>query len=835
MFSRNSLAPRLIGAILVTTLVISAVGAVVAASVYRRAIEQRQLDTLDAFIGERAERVNELFQYVAEAHQASAAALDQRLAQNDIAASAAAFDEIFPPFGDGSRRSIDALYEGRRDESGDWRSQVAGIFTPPGALTEADRALLYAAYTVVDRGGEMYRRRISNLYFYTQDNQLIISATGRPDDLLFYRREAPGDWDFRDSSLVGLIDPSTNPNGVFVCDELSPVLYDPESQALTTGCFTPYERDGVRVGAFGTTIDVAEYFEAAMADAPPNGENLFINGSGNLITHAELLDGAVTPERVASLAARLDLDAIVDAIGAADHGAAISPGDRRVIAWSRIPGPGWSFVSVVDHSVLRAEANRQALAVLGVALLGVIAQAVIIAILLHRSVISPLRALNNAFGANSPRRAAPPASFMAANHEIGELARSLEGYSHAREEALEELEDRVAERTRELQAAKDARGDFLARMSHELRTPLNAVINLASALETDTETDQAREKARLIKSSGESLNYILNDVLDMSKIEAGKLEIAPEWTDISELLGDMVRLFTPNAEAKGVTLTLAGAETLPDLAFTDPHRLRQCLTNLLSNAIKFTSEGGVEVRVAARRDSELSHIAIEVADSGLGVAPDKLATLFTPFTQADATTASQFGGTGLGLAITRQLASLLGGAVSARSTLGEGSVFTLEFTAPAKNASASADTAASSPRDDTASHGALEGLRVLLVEDNPTNRFVVTSMLQKQKMAFTEAENGERALEALGDAEFDLILMDVQMPVMDGFETTRRIREAAGPVSDSPIVALTAHAAPEDVRRCLDAGMDAYASKPLSAPALLTAISEALRRRGRTG
>jgi len=439
----------------------------------------------------------------------------------------------------------------------------------------------------------------------------------------------------------------------------------------------------------------------------------------------------------------------------------------------------------------------------------------------------------------------------ALEHAVADLRREIE----VRREAERAASDAQAT----AQAANASKSQFLANMSHEIRTPMNGVLGMAELLlETDLAPDQ-RRFAQAIHGSGAALLGIVNDILDFSKIEAGKLDFEVVPFDPVALVGEIVDLLATRAGDRGVSLTCAFLDPLPECIVGDPLRVRQILTNLVGNALKFTAHGTVDIRVRRATEADLGPpapghadggIRFEVHDTGIGIAGDVLERLFTVFTQADSTTTRRFGGTGLGLAISRQLAEAMGGRIGVQSEEGRGSMFW--FSVPlgpvavldvgmAEEARADAQLAIlDSPalrttRTATGSHGMVTGIarrvvgtrraRILVAEDNPVNLQIATSMLTKCGCDWVSAGNGREAVAAWLEAveqPFDLILMDCQMPELDGFAATAEIRsaEAAGRSADVhgqiAIVALTANAVRGDREQCLAAGMNDYLSKPFS-------------------
>ncbi|MGE5493188.1 MAG: response regulator [Actinomycetota bacterium] len=376
------------------------------------------------------------------------------------------------------------------------------------------------------------------------------------------------------------------------------------------------------------------------------------------------------------------------------------------------------------------------------------------------------------------------------------------------------------------EAASTAKSRFLAAMSHEIRTPMNGILGMAQILqEPRMEDAERREYANTILSSGQSLLRLLNDILDLSKVEAGKLELRPSAFDPGRLIAEIASLFAEPAHEKGLALNTAwnGPEACRYRA--DASLLRQMLTNFASNSIKFTFHGSIRIEareVARVGDSALLEFA--VADTGIGIPEDKRSLLFQPFSQVDGSDTRQFGGTGLGLSIVSNLARLMEGEVGVESKEGKGSRFWFRVRAEVMPA------AELSPPSAQADFPAgLAGRHVLLVEDNGINRMVIRTMLEKHGVRTSSADNGQEALDALaGGFVPDLILMDCQMPVMDGFEATARIRqrELALGLTRTPIVALTAGAFEEDRHRCLGAGMDDFLAKPINLSELLAALAK---------
>ncbi len=372
------------------------------------------------------------------------------------------------------------------------------------------------------------------------------------------------------------------------------------------------------------------------------------------------------------------------------------------------------------------------------------------------------------------------------------------------------------------EAAAEAKAAFLANMSHEIRTPMNGVMGVLHLLKTEKLTEDGRSLLGEALNCGAMLNELLNDVIDFSKIEAGRLELACEPLDPAALVSGVARLLEPQAASKGLQL-IVDADPALGWVRADPVRLRQALFNLVGNAVKFTEKGHVVVRC---RRVDAGALRFEIDDTGVGIAQAAQPRLFQRFNQADASTTRKFGGSGLGLAITRRLAELMQGEVGFTSIEGRGSTFWLEVRAEPAEAQAEVIEI----------HEALlQGVHVLVVEDNATNRLIASKLLENLGASVETAADGYLGVEAADRGSFDLILMDIQMPGIDGLEAARRIRALGGAAAAIPIVALTANVLSHQRLAYLDAGMDGVVGKPISPASLLAEIAEALARREAAG
>jgi PAS domain S-box-containing protein len=385
-------------------------------------------------------------------------------------------------------------------------------------------------------------------------------------------------------------------------------------------------------------------------------------------------------------------------------------------------------------------------------------------------------------------------------------------------DARKQQELALIEAERAAQAAAEAKSQFLANMSHEIRTPMNGVLGVLHLLQNEKLSAEGVELLQEASNCGRMLSQLLDDVIDFSRIEAGRLDLSPEPIDAVQVLDSVAGLLRPNAEAKGLELRVSSCGR-PGWIQADPVRLRQGLFNLIGNAVKFTGAGHVEARLTVSGEGQRRRLRFEIEDTGIGIPEQAQTALFNRFQQADGSTSRRFGGSGLGLAITRRLAQLMDGDVGFSSAEGAGSTFWLEINVDAAEPTAAAEEIPAP---------ALEGMSILLVEDNPTNRLVASKMLEAMGVLVSTAEHGGEGVEAARLGAYDLILMDVQMPVMDGIEATRRIRALGGKASRTPIVGLTANAMAHQKEAYLAAGMNGVASKPISAVALVAEIARVM-------
>ncbi len=403
------------------------------------------------------------------------------------------------------------------------------------------------------------------------------------------------------------------------------------------------------------------------------------------------------------------------------------------------------------------------------------------------------------------------------------LARAMKEKS----ELIEQLEKNKSK----IELANRTKSEFLANMSHEIRTPLNGVLGMLQLLDDDSATDQQREHIKAAIQSSRRLTCLLSDVLDLSRIEAGKMRIEDTAFEMKSLEKSIMDIFKLTASEKGLCLEFISRETIPAVLVGDEARLRQILFNLVGNAIKFTLKGRVHVEVEqlACPDPSVVKLLFSVADDGIGIPEGQLKNIFEPFVQAEGSYARNFQGAGLGLSIVRKLVLLMGGNLYIDSAEGEGTVvyFSLQFKVPDSQQVKEAQLLP------TKLSPSQSPLKILFAEDEAVNMLAAKKMLENQRHTITAVKNGEEALLRLNEHDFDLILMDIQMPVMDGVETTKVIRKSThlGSKSEIPIIAMTAYAMTGDKEKFLDAGMDDYIAKPVNSADLKEVIERVMAKK----
>ena len=817
----TSLTRRFLTGIGLMTVVVTLLSAGTAFVIFKTELQHREEASLGDYVWARARNEGRRFSDLSNVHRDAARQLAERMKLMSPAQAGRLFDNFFPLQADGTRRSRPELFDGRMGPDGDYIHGIGAFLSRGRAVDAAAKRLWAAALPVVANAGDAVRSSYDNFYFYTPDTRVVMFGPDRPDHLKFYRQYAPASLDISGEQMVRIILPASNPTGRTRCTTLQRLVQESGGGRLATACVTPVYQGGRLIGAFGSSIDLKGYFQQVIGDAIPGASNLIVTSDGHLIAYPGFAKAAVGSEKaVERREATLGLGPLVAAIRkhGGEHGVVTSPDGRSIVAFGVLHGPDWYFLVSYPKASIAMSAARSASWILLVGLIAALAQTLMVVMLARVAIAAPLRRLVQS--AEDGGEASGAEDLEERRDEIGLLARTLRASRERVQEVLASLEQRVHERTVQLEVANQEKSRFLANMSHELRTPLNGVIAVGEMLAREQTDPVAREKAELIVSSGQLLERVLSDILDFSKIEAGQMRLEPRDFDLETLVARIAELHRAAASAKGLEMVWSVADNAHGAYRGDPVRLTQVLSNLLSNAVKFTAAGRVELTVGA----SASGLEFCIYDTGIGFNEETGARLFRRFEQADASITRRFGGTGLGLAICRSLTELMGGKITAESEAGRGACFTVSV--PLERVAA-VDPQAEAEAEQAALTA--PSRRVLLAEDHPANQRVVQLILEASGHELVIVDNGLKALNMLKAETFDVVLMDMQMPEMDGLAATAGLREYEREtgVARTPVVMLTANALDEHVAAGRAAGADQHLSKPIRPDALLAAVRTA--------
>ena len=818
----KSLSRRFLISVGLMSLVMTVLGTFGAFVVFERELSSRQVGYLTDYVRERSSNVDRQFSELSTLHKAAAEELERRvnaLPQGDVARLA---DAYFPRKADGTRRSRDKYFDGVITD-GDYTYGMGALMVSAKTISPQEMRTLVAAFRLVSDFGQAVRRDYDTFYFFTPNPaRLVMYGPDRADRLSYYRHDAPADFSIAKEEMAQLTLPQFDPSRATRCTNLQRLVQDTVGRRLSTACLTPAYVNGRYVGAFGSSMELTHFFMNALKDTPSDASPLIVTSKGELIAYPGFAGHSRSPEK--RLAEYEKKFALTDAVARAaktgrDHGVIESRDGRQIVAFGRLSGPNWYLLLVYPKAKVVASALSSASWVLLIGGIASLVQALAVVLLARRSIVRPVERLA---ASCAPGDAPRPdvGDVERRKDEIGVLATALRTEREKVEAVLASLEDRVSERTAQLERANTEKSRFLANMSHELRTPLNGVIAISETLAGQQPTAKGRELAELIVSSGRLLERVLTDILDFSKIEAGEITLARDEFSMGRLVGGIAELHHASAQGKGLAFRWSVAPEAEGRFAGDTVRITQVLSNLLSNAVKFTQEGEVALEVIRFGEE----IRFRVTDSGIGFDEETAARLFRRFEQADASIRRRFGGTGLGLAISRSLVELMGGRIVVQSTPGRGSSFSVYMPLERLEGEAGEDSRDQIP------DLSIAGARVLVAEDHPTNQKVVELILESVGVAPTIVENGQLALDLLKQERFDVVLMDMQMPELDGLSATALLREheRENGLPRTPVIMLTANALDEHIRAGQDAGADLHLSKPIHAQALIESIVNAI-------
>lgn len=795
---------------------------------------------LETFVAARGERVEHHFVDIEDAQLSATETFRNNLIHLTDEEISEGLDRYFPLQPDGSRRSSDELFDGIYIQGTGQAYGLGGLMYSGGEQSARRDRVFYAAFMTLLRHGPANVHSLESLWFFSPDNDLIIFAPNRTDQLTFYRHEADDEFLVTEQSVAQLSTLEANPEGATRCTPLTHAAYDQTGETLVTGCQSPVRIDGEQIAVFGTTLPVEEVMSFAFGDTlTEDTELFFIDSDGHMIAHEGLIiDMHVTPEELNSLETRILPDELIQRFTAEGEDSGVifrDPDDlmSEAVAFYHLEMPGWYLaLSTPKETLLFASLQQVTPIVLLGFLIGAIGL-VFMVLYVRRIAIRPVHALATSFDMSrkdSNNIASEVEPLLKREDEIGDLARTLTIYKERTDAHLSELEQKVAERTLKLHVANETKSTFLATMSHELRTPMNGILGVAGALRCSDLDEEQIEMVDLIHQSSEVLERQLSDILDISKVEAGRMELVPGAVDIAHCLKDLCDFHRHTARAKNLDLKVEIDDAVKGYFLADEIRFKQVLNNLISNAIKFTQSGGITVSMsggAVQRNH--FRLIFQVIDTGVGMTNDALKHIFEPYSQPTRQLAEPNRGTGLGLTIAKSLVELMGGEISAQSTQGTGSRFILELpmtrceTAKLRDLP-DAEALMSAAKDIKG------GTKILLAEDHPVNQRVVQLILQPFGLKPDIVENGKAALEACETTKYDIILMDIRMPEMDGLEATRAIRELEERRDEAhtPIIILSANAMADHKDAAIEAGADIHVGKPVTPERLINAIRDML-------
>ncbi|BAY76933.1 integral membrane sensor hybrid histidine kinase [Nostoc linckia NIES-25] len=797
-------------------------------------ITAESLAAVEKYVQLRAQRENKIFLLAQENHALLKQALLERLEAQSNLDPKVEFDRLFVKMADGTTRNRPSKFNLQKSP---------GVFLGKNVNINSDiRRRVIAYFAELSAYGPAWRNRFVNTYMQIPENGIAIYMPSYP-----WVENAPQDESFRvtDDESFYITDKVHNPKRETVW---TGIYYDRVAKAWMTSCVTPVDVDGRHIATIGHDMLIGELQHRTLNDALEGTYNMLFQEDGRLLAHPALMEKIQRQKGKFEISNSGDshLRNIVELVTRKHPYQVIvdNPQNDEYLAVTKLKGPNWYLVTVFPKSFLQKKAFATVKFIIFLGLTSLLIEIVVVFLILRRQISAPLTKLMVA-----------TESIAAGNwnieldvtrqDELGRLAYLFHKMAGELQESFtileknnEELELRVAKRTAELQAAKEAadgaskaKSEFLANMSHELRTPLNGILGYAQILQGSRNLTEKQQKGiNIISQCGSHLLTLINDILDISKIEAQKIELYPTNFHLSSFLQGIVEIFRMKAEQKSIDFSYEADEHLPIGIQADEKRLRQVLINLLGNAIKFTDRGFVKfivkqqkLNINEHQETSIYRIRFQVEDTGVGMSNEELKKIFLPFEQVgDIQKQSQ--GTGLGLTISQKIVGIMGATLEVQSQLDKGSIFAFDVEVP--------EAREWTEKSKVFSQGTIIGFqgekrKILIVDDRWENRSVVANLLEPLGFEVIECGDGQEGLLKAADLKPDLIITDISMPVMDGFELINRLRNHPD-LKYVKIIVSSANVYKTDIQSSLDAGGDDFVSKPVQALDLLEKLQNSL-------